>query len=220
MTLAEILISFVISSIILLVTTQASFQVYQAMQSQHNVSTIQNEAIQAFHMMGQAIRHAQTQQGTHKNTSLLKLMVKNSSAPSHTKIGAFQIRKGTASMDGSDAFYTYDSYDKNANGSFKAFFVQQHGHHKNKDGVLYLQTQNKKGVLQTDAVIAHVQSMQIELGIKNDVSQTLDWLNPHEINDQGRRYPQWKHVRAIKIYLKLQKGKTPLELERIFALRN
>jgi len=45
-------------------------------------------------------------------------------------------------------------------------------------------------------------------------------MEPYQINDLGRRYPQWKHVRALKIQLVLQRGKTPLELERVFALRH
>ena len=219
MTLIEVLTSSVMASIVLLASTQACFQVHKAIAKQNNLSTLQSEAIQAFHMMGQAIQHAQIKTNSPKS-SLLKVMAKDSSAPSNKKSGEFQVRKGAASVNSSDAFYTYDAYNKRESGSYKAFFIQQQGHYQNKDGVLYLQTQNKKGSLQNDAVIAHVQSMQIKVGVPNASNSILEWMEPYQINDSGRRYPQWKHVRALKIQLVLQRGKTPLELERVFALRH
>ena len=220
MTLIEVLVSSVIASAILFASTQMCFQVHQAVTRQNNLSLLQSEAIQAFHMMGEAIWHAQAKTGSSKSSSapFLTVMAKDSAAPSNKKAGEFQVRKGAASMSSSDAFYTYDAHDKREHGSYKAFFLQQQGHYQAKDGVLYLQTQNKKGHLQNDALIAHVQSMQIQVGIPE--RQSLIWLEPYQIHESGRRFPQWKHARALKIQLNLQKGKTQLELERVFALRN
>jgi len=219
MTLIEVLTSSVMASIVLLASTQTCFHVHHAITKQNNLSILQSEGIQAFHMMGQAIQHAQTKTNPPKS-SLLKVMAKDSSVPSNKKSGEFQVRKGAASVNSSDAFYTYDAHGKREGSSYKAFFIQQQGHYQNKDGVLYLQTQNKKGALQNDAVMAHVQSMQIKVGVPNASKSILEWLEPYQINDSGRRHPQWKHVRALKIQLTLQRGKTPLELERVFALRH
>ena len=219
MTLIEVLVSSVIASIVLLASAQAYFQVQQASTQQNHLSLLQNEAIQAFHMMGEAIWHAQaTESGKSSKTSLLTIMAKDSAAPSNKKVGEFQVRKGAASVNSSDAFYTQDVLDKRKNGSYKAFFVQQQGHYEARDGILYIQTQNEKGHLQNDALIAHVQSMQVQVGVIE--RQSLVWLEPYQIHESGRKFPQWKHARALKIQLNLQKGKTQLDLERIFALRH
>ena len=219
MTLIEVLVSSVIASIVLLASVQAYFQVQQASTQQNHLSLLQNEAIQAFHVMGEAIWHAQSKEsGKSSKTSLLTIMAKDSAAPSNKKVGEFQVRKGAASVNSSDAFYTQDVLDKRKNGSYKAFFAQQQGHYEARDGILYIQTQNEKGHLQNDALIAHVQSMQIQVGVIEH--QSLVWLEPYQIHESGRKFPQWKHARALKIQLNLQKGKTQLELEKIFALRH
>lgn len=219
MTLIEVLVSSVMASIVLLASAQAYFQVQQASSRQSHLSLLQNEALQAFHMMGEAIWHAQGK-GSSKSskTSLLTIMAKDSAAPSNKKVGEFQVRKGAASVNSSDTFYTQDDLDKRKNGSYKAFFIQQQGHYEARDGILYIQTQNEKGHLQNDALIAHVQSMQIQVGVIEH--QSLVWLEPYQIYESGRKFPQWKHARALKIQLNLQKGKTQLELEKIFALRH
>ncbi len=219
MTLIEVLVSSVIASVLLLASTQVCFQVHQATTQQNNLSLLQSEAIQAFHMMGEAIWHAQANTDSSKSsTHLLTIAAKDSAAPSNKKAGEFQVRKGAASVNSSDTFYTQDALDKRKNGSYKAFFVQQQGHYESRDGILYIQTQNEKGHLQNDALIAHVQSMQIQVGVIE--RQSLVWLEPYQIHESGRRFPQWKHARALKIQLNLQKGRTQLELERVFALRH
>jgi hypothetical protein len=121
-------------------------------------------------------------------------------------------------MNSSDAFYTYDALNKKESGAYKAFFVQQQGHHEARDGVLYMQTQNKKGHLQNDALIGHVQAMEMQAAVIQ--AGSLIWLEPYQVHESGKRFPQWKDVRALKIHLHLQKGKTQLELEKIFALRH
>ena len=220
MTLVEVLVSSVIASIVLLASSQACFQVYQVVTQQNNLSVLQSESMQAFRMMGEAIWYAQAKIGSNKlsSTSFLTVMAKDSAAPSNKKAGELQARKGAASVNSSDTFYTYDAQHKKGDHSYKAFFVQQQGHYAARDGVLYIQTQNGKGHLQNDALIAHVQSMQIQVGVIQH--QSVLWLEPYQINESKKRFPQWKDVRALKIQLSLQKGKTQLALERIFALRH
>jgi Tfp pilus assembly protein PilW len=191
--------------------SQSSIQIYQAFEKQQSMSLLQSEGLQALQMMGRAIHEAQTT----KNTSGFRLMAKDSAHMSNTKTGTFQIRKGAASMDGSDAFYTQtNSVDQ----PYRAFFVQQQGHHQQRDGVLYLQTKNKKNALQNDALVGHVRSLQIQVGIPHQGQ--FQWHEPHEVQERASKaHPHWKKVKAIKFNLKLQKQKYQLELQKIYALR-
>jgi hypothetical protein len=191
--------------------SQSSIQIYQAFEKQQSMSILQTEGLQALQMMGRAIHEAQIT----KNISGIRLMAKDSAQMSNTKIASFQVRKGVASMDGSDAFYTQtNSTDQ----PYQAFFVQQQGHHQQRDGVLYLQTKNKKNALQNDALVGHVQSLQIQVGIPHQGQ--LQWHEPHEIQERAsKNHPHWKQVKAIKFNLKLQKRKHQLELQKIYALR-
>jgi hypothetical protein len=162
--------------------------------------------------MGEAIQIASTPKGS----SIPRLMVKDTASMSNTQAGQFQFRKGAASMDGSDAFFTTN---KQEDMDYQAFFVQHQGHHEQRDGVLYLQTKNKKGRLQNDALIAHIQSMQLEIGIKENGS--IQWYDPYQLSERvSKRNPHWKQVKAVKIHLKLQKGRHSLELQKIYALRH
>ena len=106
-------------------------------------------------------------------------------------------------MDGSDAFFTTNQQEEL---NYRAFFVQMQGHHQQRHGVLYLQTKNKKSQLQNDALIGHVQSMQIQAGIKENGS--IQWYEPYKKRKKkSKNNPQWKQVKAIKIKIKLQKGR-------------
>jgi hypothetical protein len=175
-------------------------------------ATLQSEALQALQMMGEAIQIASTPKGS----TIPRLMIKDTASMSNTQAGQFQVRKGVASMDGSDAFFTTNKQEDN---DYQAFFVQQQGHHEQRDGVLYLQTKNKKGRLQNDALIAHVQWMQLQVGIKENGS--MEWYEPYQISERvSKRNPHWKKVKAVKIHLKLQKGRHSLELQKIYALRH
>jgi hypothetical protein len=191
--------------------SQSSIQIYQALEKQQSMSLLQAEGLQALQMMGRAVHEAQIT----KNTSSFRLMAKDSAQMSNTKIASFQVRKGTASMDGSDAFYTQtNSTDQ----PYQAFFVQQQGHHQQRDGVLYVQTKNKKNALQNDALVGHVQSLQIQVGIPHQGQ--LQWHEPHEVQERAsKNHPHWKQVKAIKFNLKLQKRKHQLELQKIYAVR-
>jgi hypothetical protein len=175
-------------------------------------ATLQSEALQALQMMGEAIQIASTPKGS----TIPRLMAKDTASMSNTQAGQFQIRKGAASMGGSDAFFTTN---KQEDMDYQAFFVQQQGHYEQRDGVLYIQTKNKKGRLQNDALIAHIQLLQLELGIKEGGS--IQWYEPYEISERvSKRNPHWKQVKAVKIHLKLQKGRHSLELQKIYALRH
>jgi hypothetical protein len=192
--------------------TQSGYQVYASLDQQVAKATLQSEALQALQMMGEAIQIASTQKGS----SIPRLMAKDTASMSNTQAGQFQVRKGAASMDGSDAFFTTN---KQEDMIYQAFFVQHQGHHEQRDGVLYLQTKNKKGNLQNDALIAHVQWLQLQLGIKENGS--LQWYEPYQISERvSKRNPHWKQVKAVKIHLKLQKGHHSLELQKIYALRH
>ena len=70
MILIEVLTSSIMASIVLLASTQACFQVHKAITKQNNLSILQSEAIQAFHMMGLAIQHAQIKTGSPKSSLL------------------------------------------------------------------------------------------------------------------------------------------------------
>lgn len=211
MSLLELMISSLISGSLVLTMSQSSIQIYQAFEKQQSMSLLQSEGLQALQMMGRAIHESQIT----KNTSGFRLMVKDSAQMSNTKIASFQVRKGAASMDGSDAFYTQtNSTDQ----PYQAFFVQHQGHHQQRDGVLYLQTKNKKNALQNDALVGHVQSLQIQVGIPHQGQ--LQWYEPHEVQERAsKNHPHWKQVKAIKFNLKLQKRKHQLELQKIYALR-
>jgi hypothetical protein len=175
------------------------------------MSLLQSEGLQAQQMMGRAIHEAQIT----KNTSGFRLMVKDSAQMSNTKTTSFQVRKGAASMDGSDAFYTQTNFTDQP---YRAFFVQQQGHHQQRDGVLYMQTKNKKNALQNEALIGHVQSLQIQVGIPHQGQ--IEWYEPYELQERASKtQPHWKQVKAIKFNLKLQKRKHQLELQKIYALR-
>ena len=211
MSLLELMISSLISSSLVLTMSQSSIQIYQAFEKQQSMSLLQSEGLQALQMMGRAIHEAQIT----KNTSGFRLMAKDSAHMSNTKTGTFQIRKGAASMDSSDAFYTQANSEDQP---YRAFFVQQQGHHQQREGVLYLQTKNKKNALQNDALIGHVQSLQIQVGIPHQGQ--LQWHEPHEVQERASKtHPHWKKVKAIKLNLKLQKRKHQLELQKIYALR-
>jgi hypothetical protein len=210
--LLEILISSLLGSVILMSLTQSSYQIYASLDQQVAKATLQSEALQALQMMGEAIQIASTPKGS----SIPRLMVKDTASMSNTQAGQFQVRKGASSMDGSDAFFTTN---KQEDIDYQAFFVQQQGHYEQRDGVLYIQTKNKKGRLQNDALIAHIQSMQLQLGIKENGS--MEWYEPYQISERvSKRNPHWKQVKAVKIHLKLQKGRHSLELQKIYALRH
>jgi hypothetical protein len=212
MNLIEILISSLLGSVILMSLTQSGYQVYASLDQQVAKATLQSEALQALQMMGEAIQIASTPKGS----SIPRLMAKDTASMSNTQAGQFQVRKGAASMDGSDAFFTTN---KQEDMDYQAFFVQQQGHYEQRDGVLYIQTKNKKGRLQNDALIAHLQWMQLQLGIKENGS--MQWYEPHQISERvSKRNPHWKQVKAVKIHLKLQKGHHSLELQKIYALRH
>jgi Tfp pilus assembly protein PilW len=212
MNLLEILISSLLGSVILMSLTQSSYQIYASLDQQKAKATLQSEALQALQMMGEAIQIASTPKGS----SIPRLMVKDTASMSNTQAGQFQVRKGAASMDGSDAFFTTN---KQEDMDYQAFFVQQQGHYEQRDGVLYIQTKNKKSRLQNDALIAHVQSMQLQVGIKENSS--IQWYEPYQISERvSKRNPHWKQVKAVKIHLKLQKGRHSLELQKIYALRH
>ena len=212
MNLLEILISSLLGSVILMSLTQSGHQIYASVDQQVAKATLQSEALQALQMMGEAIQIASTSKGS----SIPRLMVKDTASMSNTQAGQFQVRKGAASMDGSDAFFTTN---KQEDMNYQAFFVQHQGHYEQRDGVLYIQTKNKKGRLQNDALIAHIQSMQLEVGIKENGS--IQWYEPYQISERvSKRNPHWKQVKAVKIHLKLQKGRHSLELQKIYALRH
>ena len=212
MNLLEILISSLLGSVILMSLTQSGHQIYASVDQQVAKATLQSEALQALQMMGEAIQIASTPKGS----SIPRLMVKDTASMSNTQAGQFQVRKGAASMDGSDAFFTTN---KQEDMDYQAFFVQQQGHYEQRDGVLYIQTKNKKGRLQNDALIAHIESMQLQVGIKENGS--MEWYDPYQISERvSKRNPHWKQVKAIKIHLKLQKGRHSLELQKIYALRH
>jgi hypothetical protein len=212
MNLLEILISSLLGSVILISLTQSSYQIYSTLDQQVAKTTLQSEALQALQMMGDAIHIASASKGS----TIPRLMVKDTASMSNTQAGQFQVRKGAASMDGSDAFFTTN---KQEDMNYQAFFVQQQGHHEKRDGVLYIQTKNKKGHLQNDALIAHVQWMQLQVGIKE--GHSIQWHEPYQISERAsKRNPHWKQVKAIKIHLKLQKGRHSLELQKIYALRH
>ena len=212
MNLLEILISSLLGGVILIGLTQSGYQIYASVDQQVAKATLQSEALQALQMMGDAIQMASTPKGS----SIPRLMVKDTASMSNSQAGQFQVRKGAASMDGSDAFFTTN---KQEDMDYLAFFVQQQGHYEQRDGVLYIQTKNKKGRLQNDALIAHVQWMQLEIGIKEGYS--IQWYEPYQISERAsKRNPHWKQVKAIKIHLKLQKGRHSLELQKIYALRH
>lgn len=212
MNLLEILISSLLGSVILMSLTQSGHQIYSSLDQQVAKATLQSEALQALQMMGEAIQIASVPKGS----SIPRLMVKGSASMSNTQAGQFQVRKGAASMDGSDAFFTTN---KQEDMDYQAFFVQQQGHFEQRDGVLYIQTKNKKGRLQNDALIAHIQSMQLEVGIKENGS--IQWYEPYQIIERvSKRNPHWKQVKAVKIHLKLQRGRHLLELQKIYALRH
>jgi hypothetical protein len=212
MNVLEILISSLLGSVILMGLTQSGHQIYSSLDQQLAKATLQSEALQALQMMGEAIQIASTPKGS----SIPRLMVKDTASMSNTQAGQFQVRKGAASMDGSDAFFTTN---KQEDIDYQAFFVQQQGHYEQRDGVLYIQTKNKKGRLQNDALIAHIQSMQLQLGIKEN--GLLQWYEPYQISERvSKRNPHWKQVKAVKIHLKLQKGRHSLELQKIYALRH
>jgi Tfp pilus assembly protein PilW len=212
MNLLEILISSLLGSVILMSLTQSGYQIYVSLDQQVAKATLQSEALQALQMMGEAIQIASTPKGS----SIPRLMVKDTASMSNTQAGQFQVRKGAASMDGSDAIFTTN---KQEDMDYQAFFVQQQGHYEQRDGVLYIQTKNKKGRLQNDALIAHIQSMQLQVGIKENGS--IKWYEPYQISERvSKRNPHWKQVKAVKIHLKLQKGHHSLELQKIYALRH
>lgn len=211
MSLLELMTSCLISSSLVLSMSQSCIQIYQAFEKQQNMSLLQAEGLQALQMIGQAIHGAQPT----KSPQGFRLMAKDSASMSNTQIGEFQIRKGASSLDGSDALYTrHDSKEI----PYQAFFVQQQGYGNQRDGALYLQTKNKKGVLQNDALIGHVQSLQIQVGI-TELGQ-LKWHEPFMIQEKSsKRHLHWQEVKAIKINLKLQKGRHQLDLQKIYALR-
>jgi Tfp pilus assembly protein PilW len=212
MNLLEILISSLLGSVILMSLTQSGYQIYVSLDQQVAKATLQSEALQALQMMGEAIQIASTPRGS----SIPRLMVKDTASMSNTQAGQFQVRKGAASMDGSDAIFTTN---KQEDMGHQAFFVQQQGHYEQRDGVLYIQTKNKKGRLQNDALIAHIQSMQLQVGIKENGS--IKWYEPYQISERvSKRNPHWKQVKAVKIHLKLQKGRHSLEIKKIYALRH
>jgi hypothetical protein len=212
MNVLEILISSLLGSMILMGLTQSGYQIYVSLDQQVAKATLQSEALQALQMMGEAIQIASTPKGS----SIPRLMVKDTASMSNTQAGQFQVRKGAASMDGSDAIFTTN---KQEDMDYQAFFLQQQGHYEQRDGVLYIQTKNKKGRLQNDALIAHIQSMQLRVGIKEDGS--IQWYEPYQISERvSKRNPHWKQVKVVKIHLKLQKGRHSLELQKIYALRH
>jgi len=188
MNLLEILISSLLGSVILMSITQSGYQIYASLDQQVAKVTLQSEALQALQMMGEAIQIASTPKGS----SIPRLMVKDTASMSNTQAGQFQVRKGAASMDGSDAFFTTN---KQEDMDYQAFFVQQQGHYEQRDGVLYIQTKNKKGRLQNDALIAHIQSMQLQLGIKENGS--MEWYEPYQISERvSKRNPHWNSFKT------------------------
>ena len=104
MNLIELLISCLLGSIVLMSLTQSGHQIYQSIERHLVRVTLHNEALQAIQVMGQAIQTASLPKG-----GTFILMAKDSSGMSNSHVGQFQVRKGAASVDGSDAFYTNHS---------------------------------------------------------------------------------------------------------------
>lgn len=212
MNLLEILMSSLAGSLTLMSLTQSAHQMYASLDQQAAKAILQSEALQALQIMGEAIQLASTPKGS----KIPRLMIKDTASLSNVQTGQFQIRKGSASMDGSDAFFTTNQQEET---NYRAFFVQMQGHHQQRDGVLYLQTKNKKSQLQNDALIGHVQSLQIQAGIKENGS--IQWYEPYQISERAsKHHPHWKQVKAVKIHLKLQKGRHSLEIQKVYALRH
>lgn len=214
MNLVEIMIASLISSSILFGIGQSTHHIYQTLEKQQTMAILQTEGLQALQMMGQAI------QGAHisKDGRGFRIMARDSASMNNTKMAEFQVRKGVASLDGSDALYTQQISKELSESSYQAFFVQLQGHHEARDGVLYLQTKNKKGALKNDALIGHVQSLQVQIGMTQ--AGAIHWYEPYQVQERAsKKHPHWKQARAIKINLKLQKGHHQLELTKIFALR-
>ena len=212
MTISDLMITLLISSTLIGSMTQSTQHIYQSLQKQQTMSLLQSEGLQALQMMGYAI------QGAHlsKDQRGFRFMAKDSAGMSHQQITQFQVRKGGPSLEGSDAFYTqHGSSDQ----PYQAFFLQYQGHHQQRDGVLYLQRKNKKGHLQSDALIGHVKSLQVQAGIIQ--KSGVQWFNPYEIEERASsKRVHWKQIRLVKINLKLQKGQHQLELEKIFTIRS
>jgi hypothetical protein len=118
--------------------TQSGHQIYTSLDQQLAKATLQSEALQALQMMGEAIQTSSTPKGS----TIPRLMAKDTASMSNTQVGQFQVRKGAASMDGSDAFFTTN---KQEDMNYQAFFVQHQGHYEQRDGVLYLQTDKDSG---------------------------------------------------------------------------
>lgn len=214
MSLIEFMIASLISSSIVLGMGQSTRYLFQTLEKQQSMSLLQAEGLQALQVMGEAIRSAHLS----KDSRGFRLMAHDSASLSNSKAAEFQVRKGASSLDGSDAFYTQQGSNAANEKSYQAFFVQWQGHHEYREGVLYLQTKNKKGGLQNDALIGHVQSLQVQVGILE--SHAIQWLEPYQLQERAsKRHPHWKQVRAIKINLKLQKDQHQLELKQIITIR-
>ena len=117
MNLLEILISSLAGSLILMSLTQSGHQIYASLDQQAAKAILQSEALQALQMMGEAIQMASTPKGS----KIPRLMIKDSASMSNAQAGQFQIRKGSASMDSSDAFFTTNKEEEM---NYRAFFVQ------------------------------------------------------------------------------------------------
>jgi type II secretory pathway component PulJ len=213
MTLTELLVASAISIAILAISNQSIVHLKQILQRQQAYVFLHAEAWQAIHALEQAIRGAHNPK---KELGLSALKINHSCQLEAHKAGNIVIRKGAPSMNGSDCIYTYN--DRAAvNKKYQGFFIQAPTAHSEKQGSLQRQTLNRLHKLNNQALIGHMQEMQLKAGvIKNETE--LVWLDPHEINEHSDRKSQ--DVAALKIQLWLKKDRHTLYVEKIIARRN
>ena len=216
MTLAELLVTFSIGITLLSVSARSIIHLKEMLQRQQALVFLHSEAWQAIHAMEQAIRSAHNPK---KELDLLALKIDHSCQLESGKTGQFALRKGKSSMNGSDCFYTYNDRVP-THKKYQGFFLQAPTSPSSKQGFLHRQSHTRVNKLHNQALIGHIQEIQIKAGIIHRQAH-LKWLDPHELNEQSAKPRSTRHdIAALKIQMWLQKEHHTLFVEKIIARRN
>ena len=214
MSLLELSISSSIGVILCALTISQTHQLINTITHYRERSQLLVNILESLHLMNDTVSQAKApdpRSGAYRAA--------NSSAIHLKQKGQFVIRKGVASIHGSDAFYVYTSTakDKSSNsGGLVGFFVQQQGYGRAREHLLYMVRESQKNKLYHHAVASGVHGIQIQLGVWQDAQ--LIWLEPHEIHEKaGPGHWGWSDVIALQTRIEWRRGRAQIDTHTIWA---
>ncbi len=214
MTLIEISMASGIGVLLCALSVHQTTQVIDSVSRYRERAELMVHVLEGLHLMNDTVSSAKRRD---QQSGLYR--VANSSAIDLKQKGQFVIRKGVASIHGSDAFYVYTSTakDKSSNsGGLVGFFVQQQGYGRARENLLYMVRESQKNKLYHHAIASGVHGIQIQLGVWQDAQ--LIWLEPHEIHEKADPgHWGWSDVIALQTRIEWRWGRAQIDTHTIWA---